>query len=375
MYFLRKLSLSVAIITAVFFTTGCPLPQIPKPDPAGPATIPSPEDSTVQVSVTADLGSLQAQLDSLVPRVIVEDDGHDCTEYGVYKRAAVALAANGNMIRTKVGIEYRFKGYGINHKPVCLLSVSCGYGEPNPRADVIAASSLTWNANWHLDSQTNTSVDMLDACNLSALNIDVRQKIKDLMGPKLQEISRTIDQRVPQVTNVRPAAVTGWKTLQRPISLGPNLWMLVHPMVPRVSPLNGSGSQMTLSVGLVAKPQIFIQGQAPPATQGDLPPLQLVPASNRFHIALDGHLSYQSATSLAAAALVGQEFKFGRYKVKIKEARVFGSDRRLVLELTVTGSVKGTVYLIGTPEYVSDAQGERIIVPDLDFTVATVACL
>lgn len=366
----RAMSLTLLLV-GVFLFTACPLPKIPQPDPAGPATIPPAEDSTFQVPITANLEPLRAQLDALVPRVIVEDNGQDCTEYGVYKRRAVQLSAAGNVVTANVGIEYRFKGYVINQKPLCLGTVQCGYGEPSPKADVLASSALTWNPNWHLNSQTGVTMNMLDPCNLSALNIDVSQRIRQLMQPKLNDIAATIDQRIPQATNIRSAADMGWKKLQSPISLGPNLWLMVNPVTPQVSTLNGSGTNMTLSVGLVGKPAIFVQAAPPTPAVGNLPPLSLTPAGDRFHIALDGHLSYSSATNLARTALVGQEFKYGRYKVKIKDASVFGSDKRLVLQLKISGSVSGTVYFIGTPQFVSDAQGERIIVPDLDYTLDT----
>jgi len=361
----------IGIVATTLFIIGCPIPKIPKPDPAGAANIPPVENSTIGVTITANLAPLRTQLDGMIPRVIVEDGPSDpaCVEYGVYKRQPVGLTANGNRINVNVGVVYRVK-YAL--PPFCWPSVSCGYGEPSPRADVIPSSALRWHPNWHLESQTATDANMLDACNMSAVNIDVRDFIKGKLGPKLQEVSNTIDQSIPAMTNIRPAAERGWQRLQQPFLLAPNVWLKANPIEPRASSLDGNGQNMSFSVGLVAQPQIFVQQQAPPASQGNLPQqLNIAPISNRFHIAIDGILSYGSASQIASTNLLGKEFKYGRYKAIITAAEIYGSAGKLVLALTIRGSVKGTVYFIGTPTYVSDAQGERIVVSDLDYTLET----
>lgn len=370
--------LFLAIVTIASCQNGCDkLPAIEPPQPAGSATIPPIEESSFQIPVTIELEQFRQQINAAVPKTISEDDGRDCNEYGVYKRDPVAISVNGNIVQTRIGIEYRLKVYGVNEKPLCTAGASCGYGERAPRSDIIPITTLTWNSNWRLDSRTELRIDMLDACNLTAANIDARNKVKKVMESTnaLKRIPGLIDEQVQQKAHVRPQAERAWAALQQPINLADNVWLVVNPKAVRVSAINGSGSQITTSVGLVGTPEVRFTNAVPASTNTAFPALETTPASAGFHIAIDGHLTYDSATKLASQALIIRRYPFpGDHHITIRNVRIYGSGAKAIVELSFDGSAKGTVYLSGTPTFMSvTADGERdvVTIDDLDYTLET----
>jgi hypothetical protein len=92
------------------------------------------------------------------------------------------------------------------------------------------------------------------------------------------------------------------------------------------------------------------------------------------HLLLEGLLGYDQATALVSKQLVGRRFsRFGR-RVEIKRARLYPmNDGRIVLAVGMDGAVSGEAYFVGTPQI--DTVSRTLIVPDLDFDVATANAL
>ncbi|HKO76156.1 MAG TPA: DUF4403 family protein, partial [Flavobacterium sp.] len=79
--------------------------------------------------------------------------------------------------------------------------------------------------------------------------------------------------------------------------------------------------------------------------------------------------TYQEASRLMTTNFVGQEFGSGSKKVKVQNVAIWHKDGKLVIALDLLGSVNGTIYLNGIPQY-NDTTKE-IYFDKLDYVLDT----
>ncbi len=112
-------------------------------------------------------------------------------------------------------------------------------------------------------------------------------------------------------------------------------------------------------------------GREPASTVNPgLPPLKItsaLPEQFNINLSLDIPLSY--INSLARTSMRGYTMSYGRYKVIVKDITIYGQGDKLIVELPVDGTVKGTIYLAGAPVFNKDSL--TIEMTNLDFSVAT----
>lgn len=63
--------------------------------------------------------------------------------------------------------------------------------------------------------------------------------------------------------------------------------------------------------------------------------------------------TYQEASKLMTTNFVGQEFGSGSKKVKVQNVAIWHKEGKLVIALDLLGSVNGTIYLTGIPQYMT----------------------
>jgi hypothetical protein len=79
--------------------------------------------------------------------------------------------------------------------------------------------------------------------------------------------------------------------------------------------------------------------------------------------------TYTEASKIMTKNFVGQEFGSGSKKVKVQNVAIWHKDGKMVIALDLLGSVNGTIYLAGFPEY-NDLTKE-IFFDKLDYALDT----
>jgi len=180
-----------------------------------------------------------------------------------------------------------------------------------------------------------------------------------------------VDDNVVNSDFIRKQASVAWDALQHPIPLTDNLALLLNPQSVHISPPSeqrDQGDKLTVVIGLVARPRIIANNashpSAPPA-----PHLSAVLPGSSFHIELESELPYDIVGSELAKRLEGRVFARDNRRIRIEKVRVYGSGESAVLQLGVTGTIKGTIYLKGLPAY--DEPSRRLYIRDVDYTIET----
>jgi len=199
--------------------------DVPAPAVAGESTSPVPpaERATIAVPVTISMSRLLAQTDSVFPPTDSLDrskcsslGGLVCHQY-VYRRDTLELAMSGDRMTLFTKLHFR----GRVALPGVGGIASCGY-EPEPmrRAEFRMATSLYWRTDWRLASRgTVMTPDILDPCQVTVLRVDATPLMRRVVNGQVTRFRQQFDSIVPAVADLRPAADSLWRTLQRPFAL------------------------------------------------------------------------------------------------------------------------------------------------------------
>lgn len=236
-------------------------------------------------------------------------------------------------------------------------------------------TKISINRDWSLSVATlSDGFEWITTPRISVGGFDVPLPyISDLLVKgSLGDIAKGIDKSVRGTVNLRQIVADSWIQMQKPllISPGDSLWLRLTPAEISSVPLQSKSQVISYALGLKTLVELYY-GRQPLSQAGiPLPPLKITSAIGEqfaVNLSLDIPLSY--INSLARMSLRGYSVSYGKYKVKLTDVTVYGQGDRLIVEVPVDGSVKGTVYLAGIPAFNKDSL--CIEMQDLDFSVAS----
>ncbi len=333
--------------------------QAPRSQQLGP--------SIIEVPVTISLESLLQELEQRVPVRAGDAErfhGIDIA-YGVW-RGPLRAAFLGEDLHLQVPIRYWVRG---RKKLLGSLKLagSCGVDEPPREAIVDLVTRLGWWPDWRLVSRTTVfPVRFLNPCPMTAFGIDVTPLIERYARRKLAQIAEeAIDDEVPPLmTDLRPRIIRVWEWLDTPIALGEHTWLVLQPEGVRVAPLHGTGLAVSTVFGLVARPRVTFW-EMPSGTPRPLPPLQVAyPTPGTLSVVVQLELASAEASTELVRRLGTEPYSLGGHQVTFDDVVLSGSGSRIVASFKVSGSMEGTVKIIGRPEF--DAAAKSVSLKDLD---------
>ena len=345
--------------------------DVPVPAVAGEAAavIPPAERAVVAVPVTIAMSRLLAQTDSVFPPTDSLDrtkcssiGGLVCHQY-VYRRDTLDLSMTGD--RLTLFTKLRFRGR------VALPGVggiaSCGY-EPEAmrRAEFRMATSLYWRTDWRLASRgTVMTPDILDPCQVTVLRVDATPLMRRVVNGQVAKLRQQFDSIVPAVADLKPAADSLWRMLQKPFALdsAATIWLNMAPERASLAPLVGGRTAITTGLLMTARPRVVV-GNKPPLAVKALPSLTLAGASSGIHVPLDIELPFDALSQRATALLAGEIAGKG---ITVRDVTVWGVNDTAVVKVRIEGRMSGSLYLVGSVSY--DAASRSVLIPNLRYTL------
>jgi hypothetical protein len=370
-----------------FLVMGCdrtPEVQAPEPDVAAEDEIRVPHlgDASLAAPVVYDLTRVLAEMEEAVPRML--GDMEERHAHPDRERLTVAYRATRGPLDARIRgqeaslattLEYQVRAW---YDPPLLPSVrvSCGTeeGELRPRARLELVSPLSLSQDWVLLSRTRVehlepaSGDERDQCRISPLDIDVTGTVMGAARRFLESNGHRIDETVAGV-DLRSRLQGVWHTLQEPVELTDDVWLVVGPRGVTRGATEGEGTTLTIHVGLTARPRIVL-GPRPEFELTDLPLLEDGEVGEDARILLEGRADYGSAGARLTREVGGEELTLSGNLFRIRELGLQGiGGGKVALEVTFEGTARGRLYLVGTPEL--DLERAEVHVPDLEFDLET----
>src|SRR5439155_26698877 len=111
----------------------------------------------------------------------------------------------------------------------------------------------------------------------------------------------------PAVADLRPAADSMWRLLQRPFALdsASSDWFAMSPERVSLAPLNGNGPTIGTAIMVTARPRVIV-GPKPATDVRPLPSLTLAPKSTGVHVPLEIEIPFEDLSKRATALLGGE---------------------------------------------------------------------
>ncbi|MFT4759408.1 MAG: hypothetical protein ACI9XO_001409 [Paraglaciecola sp.] len=181
-------------------------------------------------------------------------------------------------------------------------------------------------------------------------------------------ISRTIDEQVKKQLDLKTQVNEAWQKLHQPILLSEEhkTWIVFNPESIGMSPLKLDKDTIESTIIFKSNPVVSLGNKpATPAFQ-PLPNFVFeIEKSDGFTLYLNTNFSLAEAEDLSKKHLVGEQFSYGKKYVKIEDVELYGSGKDLVINLLLSGSYNGNVYVQGEPKY--NKRTNEIELENLDF--------
>jgi len=254
--------------------------------------------------------------------------------------------------------------------------VSCGFGEPRRVAEITLHTRLDWSPDWRLSSSTKPlPVDYPRRCEVTWFGIDITKRfVAPVVEEQLAMAAQTIDRNTPSLASIKPHAEEIWTALQTPIEIAPRTWLTLDPAEVSLTPLTGSGLNVTSTLSLRALTRVVV-GAKPAVTRKPLPALTVAPAgAGGMRVPFDLELPYDDASAIAARELAGKTFRVDGKPLVIESIELQPAPNgRVLIEAAIDyrggtmRSYRGAVFLEGTPKF--DPATSMVVIPDLDYSL------
>ena len=182
-----------------------------------------------------------------------------------------------------------------------------------------------------------------------------------MIDGQLPRLRQQFDSIVPAVADLRPAADSLWRTMQRPFAIdsASTVWFAMSPDGVSLAPLVGNGDAANTALVITAHPRIVV-GAQPPAERKPLPSLTLAARPAGIHVPLEIEMPFDDLSRRATAPLSGEVAGKG---ITVGDINVWGFGDTVVVKVDVAGKISGALLLLGRIGY--DPR-RPVLISDLD---------
>lgn len=303
----------------------------------------------VEISLKEIESQLNKNLNGLIYNDSILDD--DKTEMKIWKTAPVKLTEkDGNIISViPMKIWAKFK-YGTDFMGL------------NDTREININGTITLNSkpnltNWKLT--TNSKLEDFEWSESPSILVAGRKvPITYIINPTLSifksKIAKKIDDAINETCDFKPQVLSVLDKLSTPFltSEAYETWFKMVPIELYVTDAILSKSKLTMQMGLKCNMQTVV-GREPKnsfdANKIVLKPVALIPENTTASVVAVS--TYESASKIVTKNFQGQEFASGSRKIVVQKVDLWQKDSKMIIALSVAGSINGTIYLSGIPNY------------------------
>jgi Domain of unknown function (DUF4403) len=236
-------------------------------------------------------------------------------------------------------------------------------------------TKLTVNRDWTL--QTSTASDGFiwtkkPMVKIGNLDIPITFIANLILPGYLETFSKQIDRLIVNNFDFKGFVQKGWDFLSNPFKLPGDFqaWLSISPNSVSLLPIGGKSGFIRLGAAITSEVICSIDREPSPARLTSLPALEpLKLASDTFKVNLLTDIPYGTINSRIKEEIGDSIFLFGNRRIRFETFRVYGTNGKLAVETTVSGSINGTLYLTGIPYF--NQQDTTLRIKELNFDIKT----
>ena len=344
----------------------------PEPDDASPLVYEN-TPSFINIPIAIKLKDIENQTNKFMTGLIYEDNTieDDDIEMKIWKLAPISIKNTDGKITTilplKTNVKYRI---GTDKLGISLYTIR----EFNLNGNITLVSDVTLS-NWKLNTKTEfKSLDWNESPTTEVMGKSI--PITYLINPTIKlfksKIERTIDDAIEKSMDFKPNVLDALEKICTPMQMNEAFesWLRIVPIELYATDAKFKKETITLEMGLKCNMETLI-GQKPVSKfdRNKIVLKSVTQMPDKISANIVAVSSYQDASKVITKNFAGQEYGNGSKKVTVQNVSIWHKNGKMVIALEMLGSINGTVYLTGFPQY--NETTKEIYFDQLDYVLDT----
>lgn len=333
--------------------------------------------SFINLPVSVTIADIENQVNKLLPGMVYEDKvlEDDNIAIQVTKTAPIRFSEQKGRLQSAVPIKVKANiRYGTSALGMNLYDTR----EVNLDA-VVTFSSKVGLSNWKLN--TETTIQSLEWNESPTVSIAGKKvAITYLINPAIKmfksKIEKKLDDAMAKTIDFKPQVLDALEKISTPFLTSEQFetWFKLQPVELYVTDAVLSKKQVTMEMGLKCN-MLTMVGQKPMNTfkKEDITLKAVSKMPDNISAVVAAVSTYESASKVITKNFQGQEFGSGKRKVTVQKVDLWSKDGKMIVALDMTGSINGTIYLAGYPNY--NATTKEIYFDQMDYVLNTKSTL
>lgn len=369
-YFLILFSL--VILSALFSCSSTNKIATIKPEPSQNTPMAyKTTTSFVSMPMEVSLKEIENQLNKALTGLIYEDNNldDDKTEMKIWKTGTIKLIEKDGKIQSVLPlkiwskIKYGTEFMGLNDTREIDL---------NGTITLLSTAKLS---NWKMNT-SSVIEDFEWSESPTILVAGKKVPITYIINPTLSifksKVAKKIDDAIEKSCDFKPYVLNVLETLGTPFKTSEQYetWFKMNPIEVYVTDAQLQKSKIKMDLGLKCT-MLTMVGQEPKNVfdkeSVTFKPVATVPDKTTATVAAIS--TYESASRIITKNFQGKEFASGSRKITVQKVDLWSKDGKMIIALNMTGSINGSIYLSGIPNY--NSVTKEIYFEQMDYVLNT----
>jgi len=367
----------LVLIFAAICLTACSATQKiaalkPEADDASPLLYDN-ATSFINLPIKIKLKDIENQTNKYLTGLIYEDNNmeDDDIEIKIWKLAPIVIQNQNGKIKTVLPLK-AFVKYRIGTSRLGIALYNTKEFNFNGVVTLLSDVGLT---NWKLN--TNTELKSLDWNESPSVNVMGKAvPITYLINPAVRlfrtKIEKSIDDTISKSMDYKPNVLDALEKICAPFEMSASYqsWLRVVPIDLYTTESKLQKDAITFDMGLKCTMETLV-GQKP-ESKFDRNKIVLKPVAKMpEHVSANivAVSTYADASRIMTKNFAGQVFGTESKKVTVQNVTIWHKEGKMIIALDLLGSLSGTIYLKGIPQY--NDQTKEIYFDKLDYAVDT----
>jgi hypothetical protein len=329
--------------------------------------------SYINMPISVKLQDVENQINKSLTGLIYDDNTitDDNLEVKIWKQAPIQIENEAGKMKTVLPLKAQIK-YRIGTSKLGIELYDTREFNFN---GVITLVSDIHMANWKLSTKTEfRSLDWNESPSVSVFGKAV--PITYLINPAVKlfkaKIEKTIDNAIANAVDFKPNVLAALEKITTPFEMNKTYqtWLNITPQELYATDAQLQKENICFDLGLKCVMETRIGQQ--PISKFDKNKIALKTTAkipNTVAANVVAVSTYDNASRLMTANFKGQEFGEGKKKVTVQNVALWHKEGKLIIALDLLGSVNGTIYLSGVPQY--NPESKEIFFAELDYVIDT----
>lgn len=327
--------------------------------------------SFISMPMEISMKEIENQLNKSLTGLIFEDNdiNDDKSEMKIWKTAPIKISEKDGKIQSIIPLKIwsKFK-YGTDFMGLNDTK------EINLDGTITLVSSAKLS-NWKMNT-TSKIEDFEWSESPTILVAGKKVPITYIINPTLSlfksKIAKKIDDAIEKSCDFKPYVLQVLEKMSTPFQTSEQYetWFKLNPIEMYVTDAVLQKSKITMDLGLKCSMQTMVGQQPKSSFNKDaivFKPVTKVPEKTTATIAAVS--TYESASRVITKNFQGKEFASGNRKIVVQKVAIWAKDGKMIIELDMTGSINGEIYLSGIPNF--NAITKEIYFDQMDYVLNT----